>query len=566
MKMIKKVAMSATALVFIGSSVFAQSLADAKKAIDAEQYQKAKSLLKNLTTTQPTKDENYFYLGWVYNEQGYTDSAKTQFNKGIAANPKSAINYAGLGAAAHLDKDAAGAKANFDKALSMAGKDSKTYVYVGKGYLLLPQGQNAVAAADANAAIAVLEKGKTINAKDAELLVTLGDANLAILKSNEANAAYSDALLVDPKSTTAAVAQGTLWRMANNWEAAENQFKAALTIDPNFGPAYRAWAETNYRQAQSDPKVASAKIKEAVDHYKQYLNLTDMSLESQLRYADFLINAGDFATLQQVTTELSKKANANLRVYRYLGIAAYENKDYANGLTAMNKWMSQAGPNRVIANDYLYLGRLQMATGADSLGIISMKKAYQLDTTKADVFMEIAKSDYAKKKYAEAGDAYNDYFTKSHKGTLIEHFQMGIAYYFGYTTKTNPTPADTILLTKADSALSYVSQKATSPVGDVILYRAYINDTKDADRNNIKGLAKPFYEQYITLQSAKPNLSDPDKKKLASAYVYMGTIYEYKDKDDAKAAEAYNKAKELDPTNKQVVAYFSRKTGGAKGR
>ena len=42
MKLTSKVATAVTGLVFIGSSVFAQSLSDAKKAIDAEQYQKAK--------------------------------------------------------------------------------------------------------------------------------------------------------------------------------------------------------------------------------------------------------------------------------------------------------------------------------------------------------------------------------------------------------------------------------------------------------------------------------------------------------------------------------------------
>ncbi|WP_432329419.1 hypothetical protein ACRQ5D_15150 [Mucilaginibacter sp. P25] len=64
MKMISKIAKASLGLVFLGSSsVFAQSLADAKKAIDAEQYQKAESMLKTLTTTQPTKDENFFI--WV---------------------------------------------------------------------------------------------------------------------------------------------------------------------------------------------------------------------------------------------------------------------------------------------------------------------------------------------------------------------------------------------------------------------------------------------------------------------------------------------------------------------
>src|ERR1700759_1137695 len=98
MKVINKTSAAVLGLILIGSSVFAQSLPDAKKAIDAEQYQKAKSMLKNLTVTQPTKDENFFYLGWVYIKQDYADSAKTAFEKGLAVNPKSGLNKAGLGA------------------------------------------------------------------------------------------------------------------------------------------------------------------------------------------------------------------------------------------------------------------------------------------------------------------------------------------------------------------------------------------------------------------------------------------------------------------------------------
>src|ERR1700761_1495413 len=127
MKIISKIAAAGLGLVFMGSSAFAQSLADAKKAIDAEQYQKAKSMLKNLVVTQSTKDENYFYLGWVYIKQDYVDSAKAVFQKGLNINPNSALNLSGMGTVARLDKDPSGASSYYGKAVAAAGKDSKTY-------------------------------------------------------------------------------------------------------------------------------------------------------------------------------------------------------------------------------------------------------------------------------------------------------------------------------------------------------------------------------------------------------------------------------------------------------
>ncbi|MCJ8210775.1 hypothetical protein MUY27_13740 [Mucilaginibacter sp. RS28] len=563
MKLLSKVTYAAASMVFIGSSAFSQSLADAKKAIDAEQYQKAKSILKNLTTTQPTKDENFFYLGWVYTLQEYPDSAKAAFNKGIAANAKSALNYAGLGAVARLDKDNAGIKSNFDQAAALAGKDSKPYLYIGRGYLLTPGTSNVVAPADANAAIAALQKGLSINAKDADIDIALGDAYRSQLKSNDAYKYYSDAVNLSPNSTTANVAIGVLWRYANNFEDSEKQFQKALSIDPNFGPAYREWAETDLRWALTDPKMASAKVKEAADNYRKYLSLTDMSTESRMRYADFLIQAGDYKTLQQEAAALAASANSNLRVYRYLAYSAYENKDYPAGLTAINKWISSADPKRIIPRDYLYLGRLELASGQDSLGIQALRKAYQLDTTQTEVFNEIAKSYYAKKRYKDAAEAYSQYISKTPRAKLQDYLNQGISYFYAYDDKD--PKADTMLLVKSDSAFAHIEHVATSPIAAVALYRAYVNDTKDRDRQNIKGLAKPYYEKYIQIVTTK-GVTDADKKNLASAYAYLGTYYQYKEKDNAKAEENFTKARELDPTNRQAQAFFAKKPAAGKGK
>ncbi|MBS1501355.1 MAG: hypothetical protein JST32_04795, partial [Bacteroidetes bacterium] len=359
---------------------------------------------------------------------------------------------------------------------------------------------------------------------------------------------------------------GTLWKYADNFEDAEKQFQAALAIDPNYGPAYREWAETDLRWAQSNPSVADAKVKEAAQHYKQYITLTDYSPESQMRYADFLINAGDYKTLQQVASDLSKSASSNLRAYRYLGYAAYENKDYPTALSAMNTWMTKADPKRIIPRDYLYLGRAQIESGQDSLGIQTLQKALQLDSGATDVYKELAQTYFKDKKYKEAGDYYQIYADKSRKATLQDHFYVGFSYYFAYTLNKNKTAADTVLLNKADSAFSYVGQKVTTPVAQVFLYRARIADLRETDRNNIKGFAKPFYEKFIETATAKaPPYDDRTKSNLVEAYDYLGTYYEFKEKDDTKAADNFGKARDLDPTNQQALDYFKKK-GGAKSK
>jgi len=582
MKIISKIAVAGLGLVFTGSSVFAQSLADAKKAIDAEQFQKAKSMLKNLVVTQSTKDENYFYLGWVYIKQDYPDSAKTVFQKGLGVNANSALNHVGLGIVARLDKDKAGASAQFAQAATLAGKDSKPYVYMAKGYLL-PDANGKVAPADATAALDILNKGNVASAvkgkdknavvqsNDPELFITMGEADRVLLKSNDAYTNLSTAQTLDPRSAAANVGLGVLWKYADNFEDAEKQFQAALAIDPNYGPAYREWAETDLRWAQSNPSKASEKVKQAAEQYKKYISLTDYSPESQMRYADFLINAGDFKTLQQVAGDIAKNANANLRANRYVLYSAVENKDYPAAITAGNAWITKADPKRILPRDYMYLGRAQIASGQDSVGILSLQKALQLDSSFVDVYLDIAKSNFAKKKFKEAGEAYDIYASKSRNAKLTDHFYAGMGYYFGFViqgaknVKDPKAPrTDSALLVKADSAFSYVAQKAGANTPAIAyLYRARIADMHETDRNNIKGLAKPMYEKFIAAAVAKgAPATQTDKDQLTEAYAYMGNYYEFKEKDEAKAAENFGKARDIDPTNKQALDYFKRKGGG----
>ena len=237
MKYVKILVATLLCSTFATSALFAQNTADAKKAIDAEQFQKAKGLLKHLIETEPSKDENYFYLGWVYLQQDDADSAKVFFSKGVAISPKSALNYAGLGAVAKTENNPASMLSNFDQAMALAGKNDKPAIYVAKAYIMKP--------ANADAALAVLDKAAKYGAKDPEYFIAIGDAEHAKLDNSKAYQNYAQAQTLDPKAAYPVVALGYLCKQAANFEDAVRNLNDALTLDPNYGPAYRELAETN---------------------------------------------------------------------------------------------------------------------------------------------------------------------------------------------------------------------------------------------------------------------------------------------------------------------------------
>ena len=92
----------------------AQDIELAKKAIDAEQYEKAKAILKTILQSKPGNGKATFFLGNVYLRQSIEDSAKIYFQKGLTASDNPRWNNIGLGQIDLNNGNATAAQANFD--------------------------------------------------------------------------------------------------------------------------------------------------------------------------------------------------------------------------------------------------------------------------------------------------------------------------------------------------------------------------------------------------------------------------------------------------------------------
>ncbi|GGI28017.1 tetratricopeptide repeat protein [Pedobacter mendelii] len=556
MKISKKAITLNVGLVLMGSAVFAQSLSDAKKAIDAEQYQKASSMLKSLTTSQASNGDNFYNLGLVYLKTGYIDSARVVFNKGVAADAKNASNYAGLGEADLLSNNPSSAKTNFDKALSVAPKDYKTYLSIGKAYLAQDKPGDVTSKPDFANAIANLTKADELDSKDkdAEVFIAIGDAYALQKKNSEALTPYFTVGSIDPTNRRAKTQVGKMYKESRAFAEGEKELQEVIAADANYGPAYRELGEL-YLQWSSfgTDKEKAAK---GVEFYKKYLDLTDKSLESQLRYMQFLFYAKDFPALEQVASSIQVPANNQKApiVSRLKGWSAYENKNYPQALTNMTEYFAkQKDTTQLLGFDYLYLGKAQLKAGQDSLALINITKAVQKDSANTDALAEVAKTFFDAKKYAKAAQIYDKVIAAgpNSKGVLYSYFYDGLAYYFEYASqysaKKNPSKD---LLVKADSSIAKVAQLAPETT-DAYLYRARINNLLD-DEKAPKGLAVPFFETFVQKVTEKPELVTANAKKLSEAYDNLGGYYFNTDK--AKAKEYFDKSVAVYPTGTFAAA------------
>lgn len=553
--MMKKAVKITLGLLFVSSVVFSQSLTDARKAIDAEQYQKGKAILNSLTKSDSTNPENFFYLGNLYLTTApinirpdYIDSAKAVFEKGISANADYALNFVGLGAVDLAKK--ASPQANFDKAISLTKKkDYLTDLYIGRAYVNAPKPMIAEG-------LVYLNKAKLLNEKDAQLFLVLGDAYRAEMKNSEAFSAYRTAFDLDKTFLRSKVELGKINKMSKAFEEAIAEFNSVIALDANYGPAFRELAETYYQWAWFSQKEYDNRIKEALQFYEKYMDLTDRSLDSRLRHADFLYLAKDFKALEAEANEMAKLDNVNPRVLRYLAYSAFENGNFTSSAQALKDFIAKVEPTRLISQDYLYLGRAQMKdTTQIQEGMANIEKAVGLDSTNAAVMSEIGQALYKSRKYVDAARAY-EIAVKNPERSLLDYYYLGMSYYFTYGAQNtdNMSPAKDLLV-KADTAFSFLVKKSpTTQAG--WQYRGRIN--RLLDENDSLGLAVPYYETYVKLVTLdKPELAAKSTAGLIEAYNYLGSVALRKDEDKEKAKEYFVKILALDPANataKEVLA------------
>jgi len=287
-------------LISSASLCQAQDTETAKNAIDVEQYELSKIMLKIILQAKPSNGKASFLLGNIYLKQNIEDSAAIFFQKGITASEGARFNSIGLGEL-DLDKgDATAAKSKFDLVIKdLKKKDFEEYVYIAKAYMNTEK-------PNFKSAIEVLLKAKTLNPNAADIQLALGDAYYGDKNQNEAYAAYRSAYSIDASLIRAKMQLGVLLKGAKAYTEAIKAFDEVIKIDSNYGPVYRELAETYYLWGNNEPKKYTENISKALGYYEKYMSMTDYSLTSRMRHADFLILAKDYKALEVEANQMKQ--------------------------------------------------------------------------------------------------------------------------------------------------------------------------------------------------------------------------------------------------------------------
>ena len=524
----------------------AQDIEQAKKAIDAEQYEKAKAMLKTIIQTKPGNGKATFYLGNIYLKQNIEDSAKIYFQKGLSGTEGAKWNYIGLGQIDLNNSNTTAAQNNFDQAVKdIKKKDIEEYIHIARAYMNAEK-------PDYKAALASLSRAKVINPTDANLQLAYGDAYYGDKNQNESYAAYRNAFQTDASLIRAKMQLGVLLKGAKSYTEAVKAYDNVIASNPNYGPVYRELAETYYYWGNNEPRKYTEYIQKALGYYEKYMTLTDYSLTSRMRHADFLILAKDYAALEVEANKMKELDKVNPRILRYLGYSAYENGNTDVAIKSIQDFISNP-TNKVIARDYMYLGlaKLRKSNNTETkvvdqelftAGVNDIKKSVEMEITMTNDLSEVGKKFYEQKLFKEAAAIYEIATSNAtSKNYLLDNFYLGNSLYYNNTKKdvVKPNPEE---LQKADAAFGKVIE-ASPTTQDAYIFRARANRLLEKEDMIIK-----YYEDYLRVVTEKgPEEVVKNKTKFIESYNNIAASYA--NTDTTKAREYFNKTLELDPTN-----------------
>lgn len=335
---------------FLAFQCQSTEMTSAKLYIQQKNYPKAKMELMKEVKKNPKSDEGYYLLGFLYGEEGQIDSmlmaydnslkisnkfakqiedskkyhwaqsfnkgvaefnnaakatdekdvnaaiekAVKAFEKAIALEPDSAINYQNL---AYAYLNAGKPDEAIEPLKTLLTKKKSADVYVRLGEIYFNKGVDAMnkfmdsnnqedslqAISYYEEAITVLEDGRKSFPENADILLLLSNAYIKANKIDVAKDAFKAGVEQDPENKYYRYNYGVLLLGANDFQGAIDQFSKAIEIDPeyqnavyNLAVTYVKWGAKMQEEMIAkgeDNDQYKEKYKAALPYLEKYLEL-----------------------------------------------------------------------------------------------------------------------------------------------------------------------------------------------------------------------------------------------------------------------------------------------------
>lgn len=520
----KKLIISMFVMMIWAVSTMAQDATkEGIKYIANENYGEATKIFENLAK-DPKNATAHFYLGKIkYLLEDYA-GAEASYNKGLAISSKCAECSIGL-AQLMLDN---GKSLEATKALDGIYKSNKKnaamIAMIGDAFLYSKK-------PDAAKAIEYLKLSRDLDPKVGSTWAHLGDAYILAGSNGEAMTAYEVAVEKDKTNVEAYISMAKIWKNSGQKPLAIETLERALTIDPNFAPAYKDLIELY---------ISSKKYEPVVGLLDKYTVLAGSDVQAKVRLVKFLCyQAKDY---ERAIIEGEKVIKTNPEEYtlnRWLAWSYFETGKFEESYQSsvkLFKALDQDKTRKVFEEDYDYLARAAMKTGRFQEAEDAYAKFLNYNPDKKlEVYGLFAKSYYDSLKYTKAIYYYG-------KKDSIAPLNNTDLYFLGLSQYKNTNYKE------SDSTFSRILQK-DSTYATGWLYRARANDKLDPEKVNF--LAMPYYKKFVEVVMASEKDREKNKRGLLEAYNYL-SYHAVQTEDNMAAISYYESILLLDPANENA--------------
>lgn len=531
--------------LLIGGVSSAQTLEDAIKKTENERYDLASGMYKSLISKETSNGNNYYYYGESLAKNDKLDSAKIVWEQGLKNDVINPMNFVGLAKYLWFKGDTTQANVNIEKAFELTKK--KTHPQKAE---VLRQVATIFIETEKfrklDASITLLNKAIEIEPNNPDNYIVLGDALELKTPENGSPAIknYNKALDLNPQSPKAVLRTAKLYERAQNPKLANQKFKEAQALDPNFAPAYRENAELNMKFEQFD---------NAIENWEKYLKLNN-TLEARYRYATALFQASKFDLAIKELNNLQAEGFNNMYIdrmlaYSYCQVEGMDNVNPATlGLKHIEAFLKVATKEQILASDYKFKGLLYSKNGQDDLALIELEKAAAIDKdNQSDALGEIAEIYIKKKDYTNAIKTFNRKTINGDPSSLSvkELYNVAKAYYFG---DKNYKVADSCFANLAERSPTYAP---------AYLWRA--RSAYNLDPKNELWLAKEHFLKFLDVLGEEEMKSSSNKSSVIEACKYLGDYYVKNEasKDVELAKKYWSIVLEFSPEDNQAKSFFS---------
>ncbi|MCM1348686.1 MAG: tetratricopeptide repeat protein [Firmicutes bacterium] len=519
----------------------AQGYQDGVDNFNAGRMEEAKIILDN-TLNDATTDKaiaNY-YRGCIDIKEGNTAAAKQRFDTGIAANPKYALNYVGLGELALKAGDKSAAEKYFKQALDIDKKDTEVMAYVARAYW-------NVDPVKYEKDIDKYIKKAFKDSKNTEPAVYVLQGDMVAGDPNQASGLYEMAIeqskAKDEINREAYVKYAqTYFQVPIGRDYAIKRLEEFNERDPQSALAQRELAEKYYENDQ---------LGRAWKQYEKYVQNPNHFRRDEQRYAGLLYSAEEY----EKSIEWAKKVLAQdpnvFPMYRILTLNYEALKQWPEALESIEKLFNSG--TTLVPNDYNLYGEalIQNNRGGDAVAIY--EKAIALNPTDTSLQPKLSQA------YAAAGDNAKsievlENYLNAGNGGLNDLYAMANRY--GALAKEN-MDNDQLRVEDSDKAIKYIDMALEKAPGNPQLLAVKARFYLTRAKNQLSPEMAAVYEEMLKGLAEDPSRMESYASDYRTAYRNLGAYYA-NIKEDAKAKEYFGKYLEMDPENEQIREIYNK--------